>query len=266
MVWDINPELCHLIGGLAIKYYSLLFATGLMLGYTWVKQQYIREGMSIENIDKLATYIFLGAVIGARVGHCLFYEPAYYFSRPLEILMPIRWSSEGVKFVGYSGLASHGGGIAVGIAIVFFSWKTKADLLPILDKVGVAIPLTGAFIRMGNFMNSEILGRPTDSVFGVVFSQFDMVARHPAQLYEAVAYLVLFGLLTQVYHRSSLRSKPGFVFGLFLTLLFSIRIFIEFVKIDQVGFEAGMLGNMGQWLSVPFVLLGLVLMIWKYYF
>jgi len=260
MVWDLNPELYQLFGGVSIWYYSLLFATGLMLGYVWVKRQYIRESLSVEHIDKLAMYIFVGTMLGARLGHCLFYEPDYYLSRPLEMLLPFRWSGAGIEFVGYSGLASHGGAIAVLLAIVFFSWKTAAALLPILDKVGVAIPLTGAFIRMGNFMNSEILGRPTNSVFGVVFSRVDMVARHPAQLYEAVAYLLLFVLLTQVYHRTRTTKRPGFVFGLFLTLLFSIRILVEFVKIDQVGFEAGMLGNMGQWLSVPFVLIGLVLM------
>jgi len=262
MVWDIDPELCQFFGGVSIRYYSLLFATGLILGYFWVKRQYEREGLSIENIDRLAMYIFVGTMVGARLGHCLFYEPDYFLSRPLEIILPFRWSGGEVEFVGFTGLASHGGAIAVLLAIVFFSWRTKTKLLPVLDKVAVAIPLTGAFIRMGNFMNSEILGRPTDTVFGVVFSRVDMVPRHPAQLYEAVAYLLLFVFLTHVYHRTRLTKKDGYIFGLFLTLLFSIRILIEFFKIDQVGFEAAMIGNMGQWLSVPFVLIGIVLMGW----
>ncbi len=260
MVWDVSPELVHLFGGVSIRYYSLLFAAGLFLGYSWVKRQYLRESLSIEDIDRLAKYIFVGTFVGARLGHCLFYEPDYFLSRPLEIILPFRWGSGGFEFVGFAGLASHGGAIAVLIAIVLFSWKTKVKLLPILDKVAVAIPLTGAFIRMGNFMNSEILGRSTDSIFGVVFSRVDMVPRHPAQLYEAIAYLLLFVLLTQVYHRTRTTKGDGFVFGLFLTLLFLMRILIEFFKIDQVGFEANMIGNMGQWLSVPFVLVGIVLM------
>lgn len=263
MVWDVNPELCQLIGGASIRYYSLLFAAGLLLGYFWVKRQYEREGLPIDDIDRLAMYIFVGTMVGARLGHCLFYEPDYFLSRPLEIILPFRWSDGAIEFVGFAGLASHGGAIAVLLAIVFFSWRTKSKLLPILDKVAVAIPLTGAFIRMGNFMNSEILGRPTDSVFGVVFSRVDMLPRHPAQLYEAIAYLLLFIFLTQVYHRTKASNRDGFIFGLFLSLLFSIRILIEFFKIDQVAFEADMLGNMGQWLSVPFVLVGLVLMALK---
>ncbi len=263
MVWDIDPELIQLFGGASIRYYSIFFAAGLYLGYLWVKRQYLQEGLSIENIDSLAKYIVVGTMLGARLGHCLFYEPEYFLSRPLEIILPFRWGSGGLEFVGFAGLASHGGAIGVLVAIVFFSWKTKAKLLPIFDKVAVAIPLTGAFIRMGNFMNSEILGRPTDSVFGIVFRRVDMVSRHPAQLYEAFAYLLLFVLLTRVYHKTRSTKGDGFVFGLFLILLFSIRILVEFFKIDQVGFEANMTGNMGQWLSVPFVLIGVGLMVFS---
>lgn len=262
--WNANPEFFKIFGIISIRYYSLLFVSGLILGYLIVRYIFNRENISYEKLDMISIYIFIGTIVGARLGHCLFYEPSYYLSNPLEIFLPIRKSITGsYVFTGYQGLASHGGAIGVLIATILGSRKFNFDLLWFLDRAAVAIPITGAFIRFGNFMNSEIVGKPTNSNLGVVFESVDMLPRHPAQLYEAFAYVLIFIILYMIYIRYNLKLKNGFIFGLFLFLLFMARLIIEFYKINQVDFESGMLLNMGQVLSIPFIVAGLVLMVWK---
>ncbi len=256
--WNLDPVIMHL-GDFPVKYYSLLFATGVALGYIIVRRAYQKEGMSTESLDTLATYIVLGIIIGARLGHCLFYEPAYYLQNPIEMLLPIQKIEGSYQFTGYLGLASHGGAIGVLIAILWYCRNYKVKLWYLLDKIALATPITAACIRLGNFMNSEILGEPTGGRFGVIFERVDQLPRHPAQLYEAGAYVFIFLLLTKVY-QSKKQYPSGFITGLMLTLLFTARFIIEFSKINQVQFEEGMLLNMGQWLSIPFIILGILLM------
>ena len=258
--WDIDPELINLFGILSLRYYSLLFALGLMLGYIVVRRIWIQEQMEIVLLEKLGMYIFTATLVGARVGHCLFYEPAYYLRRPWEIILPFTIENGAIEFTGYQGLASHGGILAVFIAIIIFSRKYKLNVYDILDKVAVGGALTAVFIRLGNFMNSEIIGIPTDSSFGVVFKRVDNIVRHPAQLYEALSYFAIF-LIIYFLYKSEKSKAHGFVFGLFFCLLFASRFIIEFVKIEQVNFEKGMIFNMGQLLSLPFIILGIALMI-----
>lgn len=197
--WNVDPTIVTLFGSFPLKYYGLLFMTGVMLGYFQVRKAYQKEGKDIEQLETLATYIILGIVIGARLGHCLFYEPDYFLSRPLEMFLPIQKIDGAYRFTGYLGLASHGGGIGVMTAIFLYSRKYKVNIWWLLDKIALVVPLTGAFIRMGNFMNSEILGKPTNSDFGIIFDRVDQLPRHPAQLYEAIAYLIIFFSLSMLY-------------------------------------------------------------------
>lgn len=252
--WNLDPVIVQL-GSFPVKYYSLLFGLGVLLGYFIIRRAYLKEGKSTELLDSLLTYIVLGIIIGARLGHCLFYEPEYYLQHPLEMLFPIQKVEGSYYFTGYLGLASHGGAIGVWIAILFYCRKYKVNIWWLLDKLALAAPITGMCIRLGNFMNSEILGEPTDGSFGVIFGRVDQLPRHPAQLYEALAYFSIFLLLQRIDH-SQKKHQDGFLFGLLLLLLFTARFLIEFFKINQVQFEAGMLLNMGQWLSLPFIVVG----------
>jgi prolipoprotein diacylglyceryl transferase len=258
--WNPDPEIVRLFGSFSLRYYSLLFVTGLILGYQIVKYFYKKEGLSLEQLDKLAMWVFVATVLGARLGHCLFYEPEYYLKHPIEMLLPIQITDGNVSFTGYQGLASHGGILAVFIAIVWFCRKTKTPVFSVLDKISVGGALTGAFIRLGNFFNSEIIGKATKANYGVVFERVDQVVRHPAQLYESVAYFMIFLLLFILYRNQNLKRQHGFIFGLFFTLLFVSRFIIEFFKINQVNFEDNLTFNMGQLLSVPFILMGLYIM------
>jgi len=261
--WDIDPVLLR-IGQFELRYYGLLFVTGLALGYTVVKRMYKREGLSLERLDTLAFYVFFATILGARLGHCLFYEPEYYLQHPLQMILPFRFIEGEFNFTGYQGLASHGGILGVFIAIVLYARKYKEPLMQILDKVAVGGSLTAVFIRLANFFNSEILGKPTDGDYGVIFRRVDDVVRHPGQLYESLSYLIIFIILFTLYHRTDLRRKHGFLFGLFFVLLFVSRFVVEYFKINQVAFEDGMSYNMGQLLSIPFILGGLFAMWWSW--
>ena len=257
--WDINPELVRLFGVLPIRYYSLLFVGGLLLGLYIVRKLWVKDGWPIPELDRLTKYVFIATILGARLGHCLFYEPEYFLSHPLEIFLPFKITNGNFEFTGLQGLASHGGILAVFIAILLFSKKSKLPLFSILDKVAVGGALTGVFIRLGNFMNSEIIGKATNANYGVIFKKVDNVLRHPGQLYEAFSYFLIFLILSWVY-RNKERRADGFVFGLFFTLIFVARFFVEFFKIDQVKFEEGMFINMGQVLSLPFIVFGMIIM------
>ncbi|RAV30211.1 prolipoprotein diacylglyceryl transferase [Sinomicrobium soli] len=261
--WNVDPVIFQLTETFPIKYYGLLFVAGIITGFYIVRNIYKKENIPVEKLDSLLSYIIIGTLAGARLGHCLFYQPDYFLSHPLEMFLPIQNVDGSYRFIGYQGLASHGGAIGVLTAIIIYCRKHKANLLWVLDKVAIAIPVAGAFIRLGNFMNSEIYGKPTNGNWGVVFVQDDMIPRHPTQLYEAFSYLFIFIVLYAVYHSRKITVRNGQLFGLFLILLFSARFIIEFFKENQVGFEDQMTLNMGQILSIPFIIAGVLFMVWR---
>lgn len=266
VIWDVDPEIFNLAGRLSIRWYGVLFTTGLLLGIQVGKRFFIQDGYSEKDIDKLITYVFVATLVGARLGHCLFYEPAYYLEHPLEMILPFKWGSDGFEVTGYQGLASHGGILGVFLAICYFAYRTKHSIFSVLDKVAVGGSLTAVFIRLGNLMNSEIIGKPTGGDWGFIFTRVDNIPRHPGQLYEAIAYLGIFVLLYYLYTYKKNLFKEGFIFGLFFTLLFAARFFIEQFKIVQVSFEEGMVLNMGQLLSIPFMIGGIIVLLikWNY--
>ena len=250
--WDVNPEIFR-IGNFAVRWYGLLFASGFFFGYLIFLRFFKKEGLSVEILDKLTIYMALGTVIGARLGHCLFYEPEYYLKHPIEILK-----------IWKGGLASHGAAIGILLALWLFVRKYKFSFIWILDRIVVVVALGGAFIRLGNLMNSEIYGVQTSLPWGFVFIRnLEVVPKHPTQIYESLTYFLIFGLLLWLYYRYDGKPRPGLLFGLFLILVFGMRFLIEFIKEDQVAFEAGMKLNMGQWLSIPFFLLGVGMLIWS---
>ncbi|MEZ0180626.1 MULTISPECIES: prolipoprotein diacylglyceryl transferase [Flavobacterium] len=261
--WNVDPVIYWITDSFPLKYYGALFACGLLLGYYIVRNIYKKENLSVENLDSLLVYVIVGTILGARLGHVFFYEPEYFMQHPVEILLPIKETAGVYKFVGYQGLASHGGSIGVLIALVLYCRKYHVKFLWLLDKMAVGVPVTGAFIRFGNFMNSEIYGKATNGNWGVVFQRDDMIPRHPTQLYEAFAYLVIFGILFKMYKSERIRNANGLIFGTFLTLLFLARFIIEFFKENQESFENNMLFNMGQLLSIPFIIIGIVLIVLK---
>ena len=260
--WNVDSVIFWITDSFPLKYYGLLFVTGLILGYHIVKKIYAKENVPVENLDKILIYIVIGTVLGARLGHCLFYEPDYFFRNPVEILLPIKKIGDTYQFVGFRGLASHGGTIGVLIAVIMYCKKYKVNLLWQLDKIAIAVPVTAAFIRFGNFMNSEIYGKPTDGSWGVVFQKDDLVPRHPTQLYEAFSYLLIFTILYFLYQYKISQKGNGLIFGCFLVLLFTARFCIEYFKENQESFENQMPINMGQLLSIPFIVTGLILIVW----
>ena len=262
--WNLNPEIVSVFG-FSLRYYSLFFVGGLMLCRYISSRIYQRENWPEKDLEKLSVYALLGIVIGARLGHCLFYEPSYYLANLLEMLLPIAFLPDGgIQFIGYRGLASHGGALGLLIGVYVYSRKTNHPLLKVFDLIGIVAALACGFIRLGNFMNSEIIGLPTGTDWGVVFARVDTVPRHPAQLYEAFAYLLIFAVMMILYQRMKNSFQAGFFFGLVLVLCGSARFLIEFVKENQVGFEDQMALNMGQLLSLPYILLGVGLIVYSF--
>jgi prolipoprotein diacylglyceryl transferase len=257
--WNVDPTIFWFTENMPIKYYGLLFFAGILLAIEVEKWLYKKENIPTENLEKLSIYVVVGILVGARLGHCLFYDFAYYSQHPLEIILPIRKTGSAYQFIGFQGLASHGGIIGVLIAIGCYCKKHKTTFLWILDRIAIVAPITGAFIRLGNFMNSEIYGKPTNGSWGVVFQRDDLIPRHPTQLYEAFSYLLIFVILFTIYNKSVRKKANGFYLGLSMGLVFIMRFFIEFFKENQVAFESDMVINMGQVLSIPFVLLGIFL-------
>ena len=262
--WDISPEIFNL-GGISIRYYGLLFAVAFILGYKVEEKMFKSEGLPMAWLDKLWLYVAIATIVGARLGHCIFYDWAYYSQHPLEMILPVRVSPE-FKFTGYQGLASHGAAIGIIAGLWYYSRKvSKKSIFWILDRAVIPIALAGFFIRTGNLMNSEIVGLPTNMPWGFRFMNSDLpnpeLPRHPAQLYEAICYLFSFFVLMYLYWRTNVKKKMGFIFGAFLILIFSARFIIEFVKEVQEPWEAGMALNMGQILSIPFILAG-IFMLW----
>ncbi|MFV8357502.1 prolipoprotein diacylglyceryl transferase [Flavobacterium sp. XS1P32] len=255
--WEVDSEIIN-IGGFPIKYYGLLFAAGLLLSMAILKKIYKKENLNDSAHEALFLYGIIGIFVGARLGHCFFYDFDYYSKNLIEIILPIKKTITGdYKFVGFSGLASHGGTVGLLISIYLYSKKYKIKYLKILDLIAIVAPLGAAFIRLANLMNSEMIGNPTTLPWAFIFKRVDTIPRHPAQLYEAIAYFVIFLLLFITYKTKNITIGNGFYFGLAITLIFSMRILIEFVKINQVAFEEGMKLNMGQILSIPFILIGL---------
>lgn len=249
------------LGIITLHYYSLMFLVAFGLGWYIMKSIYVREGISIEKLDSLFIYTVLATLIGARLGHVIFYDWGYFKNHLLEIFLPVRFEPE-FEFTGFRGLASHGA--AIGIIIAMYLYRKKVldkPVLWILDRIVIPVASGGIFVRIGNFFNSEIIGKPTNSDYGVIFEQLgENFPRHPAQLYEAACYLLIFILLWYLYWKTEKRFKVGYLFGLFLVLLWTVRFFVEFVKEAQVEERATWLLNTGQWLSVPFIIAGFYFM------
>ncbi|SME96389.1 prolipoprotein diacylglyceryl transferase [Pseudobacteriovorax antillogorgiicola] len=257
-VWDVSPEIFKIeimSFSFAPRYYGLLFATGFLVGYQIMKKIFLHEGHKEEDLSSLLFHMMLGTIIGARLGHCLFYEPEYYLSNPLEILK-----------IWKGGLASHGGSIGVLLACYLYKrHHPDQGYLWLADRLSIGTAFTACCIRLGNFFNSEILGKPTDVPWAIIFARTpNPEPRHPSMLYESAAYLVLFFLLLWLYNRKKENTRPGLLLGTLLTWVFTARVFIELTKENQVAFENDMMLNMGQLLSFPFIILGILLMTGKY--
>ena len=261
VVWDFNPTFINLFG-FEIRWYSLTWVAALMFG-GWLFSYFCkREGKPESVSDTAFMYIALGTIIGARLGHCLFYEPMEYLQAPWKIITGIR----------DGGLASHGAAIGIILGIWLSSRKNKVSVMWTADRLGIIAPLSGAMIRFGNLFNSEIIGNETTVPWGFKFMRLypnwpeEMVpVRHATQLYEALCYIACFAILFALYRYTKVAKREGFIFGAALVGIFAPRFFIEFIKIDQVAFEQGMTLNMGQWLSVPFILIGVGFMLWAWY-
>ena len=252
------------IGSYGIHWYALWWIIGLVGAYFMVRWLYKDQKLRDEDFDPLFIYCFFGIIIGARLGHCLFYEPDYFLSSGkhiVEMFLPIRFmEGGGWKFIGYQGLASHGGTLGLMIALWLYWRKTHLNLWQVLDDIAIATPITACCIRLGNLWNSEIIGKVTNVPWAFIFERVDQAPRHPGQLYEAIAYFLFFFVGWYFYRQGKKKAGSGFFFGLCLTLIFTFRFFIEFTKDIQEPFEAGMPLDMGQILSIPFIILGLACM------
>ena len=250
--WNPSPEIFS-FGSFAVRWYGLLFAGSFFFGYLIMQKFFKKEGVPIRLLDELTTYMIIGTIVGARLGHVFFYEPDWYLSHPMKILA-----------VWEGGLASHGAGIGIVLALMIFSYVRKKPFLWVIDRIVIVVALSGFFIRMGNLMNSEIYGLPTNLPWGFLFMnstspEEGLVPRHPTQIYEGLSYLLIFFFLWWYYYKKDGKPAPGFLFGVFLIFVFGIRFLIEFIKEPQVGFERDLTLNMGQLLSIPFVLAGIIL-------
>jgi len=275
ITWD--PSLGIDLGFFIIRWYSLMFVAAFIIGLRLMKKIYIDENINLEKLDTLFMYTFIAMLVGMRFGEVFFYSWDYYKNNLLEIILPLKRATgetaifglvEGWKFTGYTGFASHGAAIAIILSMYWYSRKhLNKSLLFILDRMSIVCALGAAFVRIGNFFNSEIYGKPTGSNFGVIFKNSDaeMLPRHPTQLYEALCYLILFFVLWRFYWKTDKKQKTGFLFGVFMIGLWSARFFIEFFKEAQVdGREDWILSlNTGQVLSIPLILIGLWLMLRK---
>lgn len=260
--WNIDPEIFR-IGDFALRYYSVMFVFAFVLSYLLLSKIYKKENKPQQLLHSLSIYIFIATLVGARLGHTLFYEFGYYKDHLLEIILPFKITNGKFEFTGYQGLASHGGAIGILVAVALYCRKYKQSMLWVLDRLGIVVALSGFFIRLGNLFNSEIIGKPTTVPWAFIFEKVDPIPRHPAQLYESILYLIIFIALWLLYKNAVNKYKSGFLFGCFLIMLFSVRFLVEFTKENQEAFENTMAINMGQILSIPFILLGVYLMVSK---
>ncbi|MFO7790853.1 MAG: prolipoprotein diacylglyceryl transferase [Bacteroidales bacterium] len=249
--WSVDPVAFEL-GARGIRWYGILLATGFLLGYILFSHMAKRDGLKQDFVDKLAIFVIAGVVIGLRLGHCLFYNPDFYLSNPVEILK-----------IWKGGLASHGGAAGILIAVWLFQRKRKKiSFLYLIDRLAVITMLAGAFVRIGNLINHEIVGIPTQVPWAFIFERVDNIPRHPSQLYEAIFYFLFFAVMVFLYYKKDWGKREGLITGLFFTTVFAFRFLIEFTKSIQVEtghWEANL--NMGQYLSIPFVIAGIWLMI-----
>ncbi len=271
IVWQPDLEAFRL-GPISIRWYGLMWVIGFALGYLTVQRLYKEQKIKDELFDPLFFYCFLGILIGARLGHCIFYQPQDFLTSwqgIVEMLLPIHigsngsWLSEtfGFYITGYAGLASHGGTLGLMIALWLYVRKTKLGLWTVLDNIAIATGSMACCIRLGNLMNSEIIGKVTDVPWAFIFERVDAVPRHPGQLYEAIAYAVLFIIMWVLHKRMPEKIGTGWYFGFCLTYIFTFRFFIEYTKEVQEAFEASLPLDMGQILSIPFIILGAYCMI-----
>ncbi|MFC2109993.1 prolipoprotein diacylglyceryl transferase [Bacteroidota bacterium] len=260
ITWD--PNLGIDLGFFVIRYYSLMFVLAFGLGLNLMKKIYINDNIPLEKLDKLFIYTVLATILGARLGHVFFYDWTYFQNHLAEILLPVKFSP--FRFTGFAGLASHGAAVGIITALYFYSKNIlKKPLLFVLDRVGIVVALAGFFIRIGNLMNSEIIGKATGNNFGIIFKKLgEDFPRHPTQIYEAVGYLCVFLILWKMYWKTNKKEKQGYLFGFFFATLWSIRFVIEFLKEAQIeGREDLFLTlNTGQLLSIPLIAIGLYFM------
>ncbi|MEM0994119.1 MAG: prolipoprotein diacylglyceryl transferase [Bacteroidota bacterium] len=254
--WNVNEVI---VEGWPFRWYSMMFLAGFLIGYYIFKSFFKRENDPMEWLDSLLMYMVLATILGARLGHCIFYDWDYFSQHPLEILLPVKFDP--FRFTGFQGLASHGG--AIGIIFALWMWSKRISKRPVLwvmDRMVIPTALTGTFIRMGNLLNSEIVGKETDVAWGFIFRKLgEDFPRHPVQLYESIAYFFIFWLLYFMYWKTDARNKLGRIFGMFFLTIFGARFFLEYFKRSQGGFESA-LGDVlstGQWLSIPCILMGL---------
>ena len=245
IIWSVSPEIFS-AGPVTLRWYGLLFAFGFLAGLLLMQWIFRVEGHSRNDIDRLFQYVVIGSLIGARLGHCLFYDPGYYLAHPVEILK-----------IWEGGLASHGTGIGLLVVLFLYARNTPGQsYLWIMDRLSIATVLAGACIRLGNLFNSEILGKPTDLPWAFIFTRVDHLPRHPVQLYESIAYGLLFLVLLTLYRRKRAKPAPGLLLGVFLTGTFGARFMLEFIKVRQAAFGHDLVFSMGQWLSIPLILWG----------
>ncbi len=252
--WNVDPVIIN-IGSFGLRWYSLGFLVAFLLGYYIIERMFKQENVKEDYLGSLFLYIFLAILIGARLGHCLFYEPDYFLTS--EHWVEIVWPFQNGRFTGFQGLASHGAAIGILVGLWLYQRKYGLNLWWFLDRLVVVVALGGAFVRLGNLFNSEIYGVETSLPWGFVFERNgETVPKHPTQLYESLSYFLIFGVSIWYYIRKKGHFKTGTIFGWWLVALFGVRLLIEFVKNDQVDFEAGMALNMGQLLSLPFIIGG----------
>jgi prolipoprotein diacylglyceryl transferase len=258
--WDVSPYIFD-AGFFTLRWYSMMFVFSFISGMIIYKTMIQREKKPLVLWDNILVPVVVGTLLGARLGHCLFYEPDYYFAHFWEIFIPVKNG----KFSGFEGLASHGAAIGILLGLYYYSRKNKVPYLWVLDRIVITIALSGFFIRIGNLMNSEIYGHETDLPWGFVFERCgETMPKHPTQIYESLCYLIIFIFLYLIYLKKRPPFRDGVIFSLFLITLFSARFCIEFLKEVQVDFEENLPLDMGQWLSIPLIVAGIALLIFLY--
>ena len=257
VVWDVSPTIVKIFG-FELRWYGLLFAAGFLIGYQIIDRIFKAEGKPEKDLDSLLVTMIISTVLGARIGHYVFYEGRYFFEAPVKFVMEM-------LIPPYAGLASHGAGFGIVFALWLYSRKRPDQpFLWVMDRIAIVVALSGFCIRFGNLMNSEIVGKPTDLPWGFVFMQnteYPLVPRHPAQLYESLSCLLLFIIMLLIWNKYKSKTPHGLLSGLFFVWVFTLRFLYEFLKENQEAFENGMTLNMGQWLSIPMVCFGIYLLV-----